>query len=86
MFLQYPDYPNQYSAAIVKLSYLLLHHHLRLLSPEKNTTECHSLLQLLPCRAANDDPAGLLGVSATGAQPPHLGMGGSKARMEADGT
>jgi hypothetical protein len=29
------------------LSYLLLHHHLLLLSPEKNTTGCHSLLQLL---------------------------------------
>lgn len=65
---------------------LLLRHHLLLLSPEKNTTEYHSLLQLLPCRAANGDPAGLVGVSATGAQPPHLGMGGSRARMEADGT
>lgn len=28
-------------------SYLLLHHHLQRLSPEKNTTECHFLLQLL---------------------------------------
>lgn len=28
-------------------SYLLLHHHLQRLSPEKNTTECHFLHQLL---------------------------------------
>lgn len=28
-------------------SYLLLHHHPQRLSPEKNTTECHFLLQLL---------------------------------------
>lgn len=31
-------------------SYLLLHHHLQRLSPEKNTTECHFLLQLLKKR------------------------------------
>lgn len=38
---------SQHSVVMVKLSYLLLHHHLLLLSPEKNTIEYHSLLQLL---------------------------------------